>query len=123
MQGRGEINSPRPFCCWARRVLAQPSLLGRVGPRRELFWAEIGPVHFWAQYIFGPRSAQYVFGPRSAQYIFGPTSAHHGFGLSPAQWFGPAQPDLNIYYIYILYFVLFIYIYIHEKNIKIMQKL
>jgi hypothetical protein len=34
MQKRGENNSPRPFCCWARLILAQPSLLGRVWPRR-----------------------------------------------------------------------------------------
>jgi len=99
MQGRGEINSPRPFCCWARRVLAQPSLLGRVWPRREYFWAEIGPIHFW------------------------PTSAHHCFGLSPAQWFGPAQPDLILYllYIYIIFCIIYIYIYIYIytwKNYK-----
>jgi len=48
MQGWGENNSPRPVSAWARRILAQPCLLGRVWPRRKC--------------LFGPRSAQSSLG-------------------------------------------------------------
>jgi hypothetical protein len=32
-KGGGKIIPPASVCCWARLVLAQPSLLGRVWPR------------------------------------------------------------------------------------------
>jgi hypothetical protein len=82
MQGWGEINSPRPFWVWAKRVLAQPCLLGRVWPRREyfFFWAEIGPIHF------GLSPAQSV----------GPDQP---------------SPFNIIYYIYYILYYLYIYIY------------
>jgi hypothetical protein len=58
MQGWGEIIPPARFGCWARRIMAQPRLLGRAWPRRGIlvFWAEIGPIHF------GPKSAQHLWG-------------------------------------------------------------
>ena len=87
---------------WASPI-AGPAWYVWAGPgpdwRRILGWAEIGPNNCQGR---------------------GRPNLFFSFGLSPAQWFGPAQPDLILYYIYIyiLYFVLFIYIYIYMKNYK-----
>ena len=81
-------------------------LLGQAGP---------GPAQ-----SSGPGLAQkrIFLGRDRPNTFFGPTSAHHCFGLSPAQWFGPAQPDLILYFIYIYYILYYIYIYIYMKNYK-----
>ena len=91
---------PNTFLGRPRPIIVQPSLLGRVWPRKEFlgrdrpntFWADLGPSWFWAE-------------------------------SDPVVWAGPARFNIYYIYIYIIFCIIYIYIYIHEKIIKIMQKL
>jgi len=92
----GKIIPPVGFLCWARLILDQPCLPGRVWPRREISdfcWAEIGPTHFGAK-------------------------------SGPVRWAGPAQPNYILCIMYIIlcfvlfisrYIYIYIYIYIYRK--------
>jgi len=93
MQGWGENNSPRPVLAWARRILAQPCLLGRVWPRREclVFLGRDWPNPFWAK--IGPTILGWVRPSRLGR-------------TSPAHWI-----------LYILFCIIYIYIYM-KKNYK-----
>ena len=136
MQGRGEINSPRPICCWARRVLAQPSLLGRVWPRREFCVGRYRPSTLLGRdrpstFLGRDRPSTRLGRDRPSTFlgrdrpstVLGRDRPIMVLGLSPAQWFGPAQPDLIfIIYIYIIFCIIYIYIY-EKKNYKNLQKL
>ena len=109
----GPTETNIPF--WAR-----PGPEGRAGPgsawpSNQNGWGEnnsprpfwLGPGGSWPSPVFWAGS-----GPEEYFFFWAEIGPIH-FGLSPAQLFGPAQPDLILYIIYILYFVLFIYIYIY----------
>ena len=97
--GGEKINSPPrwaahagPARCWpSRHVWAGP------GPDRRSYWADLGPNSFLGR----DRPVVFLF-------IF-------YFGLSPAHLFGPAQPELFLYYLlYIIYYNVLIYVCICE---------
>jgi len=113
MQGWGKIIPPAPFrlgpgrswpspVLWAGPGLEENVFLGRDRPNPV--WAEIGP-QFWAEpgpvvwagpalvFWAGSGPEESFLGrdrPNTFWAEFGPPN----LGLSPAQWFGPAQPDL-----------------------------
>ena len=101
--GGEKINSPPRWAALAGLPsLGQPD----TGPA-----GTSGPVLAQTEEVVGLISAQIHFGPRSARsfiYFF-------IFGLSPAHLFGPAQPELFLYYLlYIIYYNVLIYVCICE---------